>query len=351
MLGARSIASAITRPGPLADRTALFSLPLRDANGAGITGRDVARAVVDLLASEPGIEKTGFADFGVAPWSMAVFKGDGRTAIRGAVGGRVSEGWFEASGSARLAGRFLAASDREDVAVVNRALAQQIGGDGQLVIGFGRASTRVSVVGVVDTPGFRSDLPIVFLPLVAGPGPPRTVTVIARAGSLALASQAIRRAMAAVAPAAPADRIDSVASAIDEAQAGFGHIVDAGAVASIAAILMAAVGIFAMMTYTVERRTKEIGIRLAIGASRSAIVRTVVVAGAWIFAIGVAAGVGIGVLIGAALRSTLFVVSPLDPGGIAPTVGVLLLVAVAATVAPTLAATRVDALAVIRDGN
>ena len=114
------------------------------------------------------------------------------------------------------------------------------------------------------------------------------------------------------------------------------------------ALFLAAVGIYGVLAYLVARRTREIGIRMALGSDGNRIFRLVFTEGAVI----VAAGVGLGVLgswaLGRYLESALFGVRPLDPVVMASTGLTLIVVALLATTLPAWRATRVDPIIALR---
>ena len=113
-------------------------------------------------------------------------------------------------------------------------------------------------------------------------------------------------------------------------------------------MVMAAVGVFGVMSYTVNLRAREMGIRMALGARPSAVQRMVVADGMRQAAIGVALGIAGAIWLTRAMTSMLFEVRPGDPLTVAAA-GVLLLVTAAlACYVPARRATRVDPLIVLR---
>jgi ABC-type antimicrobial peptide transport system permease subunit len=114
------------------------------------------------------------------------------------------------------------------------------------------------------------------------------------------------------------------------------------------AAMIAAVGLYGMISYQVIRRTNEIGIRMALGASPSHIVRTVVSRAMLLVSIGVVAGAAVSVPAARAARSMLFGLEPYDPSTLALAVVALIGVALAASFVPALRAVRLDALAALR---
>jgi putative ABC transport system permease protein len=108
------------------------------------------------------------------------------------------------------------------------------------------------------------------------------------------------------------------------------------------ALTLAAVGIYAVMAYSVRRRTRELGTRVALGASRGDIIRLVMREGGVITAAGVLVGLTTGLLAARSLSAVLFGVPPSDPWSIAAAAVILGLTAMAACYLPARRASRVD---------
>jgi predicted permease len=108
------------------------------------------------------------------------------------------------------------------------------------------------------------------------------------------------------------------------------------------ALLLAAVGLYGVIAYSVSLRTRELGVRVALGAGRADLLRLVLVQGGRIALVGLAAGVLLAALVGRVLEALLYGVSPLDPVAYALAVTVLLVVAALANLAPAVSAARVD---------
>lgn len=114
------------------------------------------------------------------------------------------------------------------------------------------------------------------------------------------------------------------------------------------ALLLAALGAYAVLAFSVTQRTREIGVRVALGAQPSGIRRQVLVRGLRLAAWGIGIGVAGALALGQALSSLLFGLTPADPLAWACAIGLLLLVAVAACLLPALRATRVDPMIALR---
>jgi ABC-type antimicrobial peptide transport system permease subunit len=117
---------------------------------------------------------------------------------------------------------------------------------------------------------------------------------------------------------------------------------------AVAALALAAVGIYGVVAFSVARRTQEIGIRMAIGAERSDVLRLVVREGARLAIFGIAIGVAGSFLITRLLASLLFGISATDPLTFAVVAALLGAVALAASYIPALRATRVDPMVALR---
>ena len=108
------------------------------------------------------------------------------------------------------------------------------------------------------------------------------------------------------------------------------------------ALLLASVGLFGLMSYSVSRRTNEIGIRMALGAQRGDVLRLVMRESMVLVAIGVVAGLAIAVAGGYLVRTLLFGLPPTDPLSIAGAVVVMVAVSALAGYLPARRASRVD---------
>jgi predicted permease len=114
------------------------------------------------------------------------------------------------------------------------------------------------------------------------------------------------------------------------------------------ALLLAAVGLYGVIAYSVSRRTRELGIRMAVGASRSRILKMVLGQGLRLAAAGAIAGGLVALASARVLASLLYGISPLDPAAYALACGLLLTVACLANLAPAIVAARTDPLRALR---
>ena len=117
---------------------------------------------------------------------------------------------------------------------------------------------------------------------------------------------------------------------------------------ALVAALLATVGIYSLIAYSVAQRTRELGIRMALGADRGAVMRLVVGEGLWLATIGIAVGLAGALLLTRLLETLLYEVSPTDPAVLAATAVGVLIVAVAASLVPAARAVRVDPMTALR---
>ena len=113
-------------------------------------------------------------------------------------------------------------------------------------------------------------------------------------------------------------------------------------------LLLSAVGVYAVLSYVVASRTREIGVRAALGASPAEVMRTIVIRGLLASIAGVVLGSALALLMGARIEGLLFETSARDPVAIGVAVGAVLLISMVATLLPGLRASRVDPLIALR---
>ncbi|HKK27897.1 MAG TPA: ABC transporter permease [Gemmatimonadota bacterium] len=266
----------------------------------------------------------------------------------------VSPGFFRTMGIPLLSGRTFTDGDDADgppVVVLSRSAARKYWGDrnpvGQRIL-VGRGSAQV--VGVVDdVKQVRLEeeaTPAAYVPF-AQTGR-RGMSFVVRTDAPAAVVDPIRKAIWSLRPNQPIQDVASMATLVDAATAGRRFSMALlGAFAGLA-LLLAAVGIYGVVAYTVSRRVREIGIRMALGAGPSAVVRLVVWRSLGLVALGAAAGLAAAALAGGVLGPLLYGVGRLDPWAFGGAAAVLLVVAAAGGALPARRASRVDPLVAIR---
>jgi putative ABC transport system permease protein len=216
--------------------------------------------------------------------------------------------------------------------------------------GFEDGATVVGVIGDVRYHTIDSlPHPDVYMPYAQSPASRMMIFVRTSRDPLALAAAA-RRTVSALIPGTPVFDIKTMASrtAVATAQARFSAVL-LGLFAA-TALALAVIGIYGVMSFMVVQRTREIGIRMALGADRAQVQRLVIREGLWLAATGTVAGVAVAFGLTRALRSMLFDVTSGDP---ATYVSIVVLLGVAATIAswiPARRASRVEPTEALRAG-
>src|SRR5262249_23636260 len=114
------------------------------------------------------------------------------------------------------------------------------------------------------------------------------------------------------------------------------------------ALILACIGLYGLLAYTVARRTKEMGIRMALGAQRSRVIAMIVRNAVWLVAIGVILGLPAACAASLWVKSMLFGLTPTDPASLAGSALLLLAAALFASYLPARRASRVDPMTALR---
>ncbi len=180
--------------------------------------------------------------------------------------------------------------------------------------------------------------------------PQRDLTVTLRAAvdprSLA---PAVRAAVKAFDPDLPVSNLHTMDAALGTSLARPRLTTRLLAVFAVLALVLAMVGLYGVVSYSVSGRVREIGVRVALGADRPAVIGLVTREGAWPAAVGIALGLGGAWLTTDLVRSMLFGVAPGDPLTFTVLPMGLLLVALAASLVPALRATRIPPTEALRE--
>jgi len=282
---------------------------------------DFVDAVDDTLRSQTAVSSAGIADFfgiggGVTYWMPS----DGIDAARAARGGFVTGGWFESMGVRLLAGQPFASHDPAS-AVVSESFAALSGASVTSIVGaqlrIAHADTGVRpvrIVGVVSNlvPSSAGvSIPMIFLPMPRSA--PAALVLTVRAGDVATALKAARAAVSYAAPDAPLMRTQSVRARYEERSGPLRATTRIGMELGGLALVLAMAGLYAVMAYAVRRRTREIGIRMAVGATLPQILTLVLRQGFALTVLGVAVGSAGAIPLAFLMRSIFQGISPVDP--------------------------------------
>jgi predicted permease len=160
---------------------------------------------------------------------------------------------------------------------------------------------------------------------------------------------ALQRELRGIDPQVPIDDVRTARKVIDQALWGAKLGVGLLSIFGFLALGLASIGLYGMMAYSVNRRRREIGLRMALGAAESGVMGLILRQGMQLVGVGVAIGIAASLLLGRALSTLLFGVSPLDPVSLGTASLVLILVAFAACYLPARRASRVDPVVALRD--
>jgi predicted permease len=329
------------------------------------------RLLTENIASLPGVLAAGAiseAPVAAESSSQAIFL-DTDTDFEAVVPKRpvagfreVTPGYFAASGSSLVVGRFFEPQDRVTTAIISESLARSLWPGQTLSTVPGRRIRQGDVVdqraplltivgvirdvraGAVD----RAMLPQLYRPHL----PPRsngTMTVLVRTSPAAeTLAPALRNAIRRMDSNLPVPAIRTMQQIVMSAVAERRFQMLLTSLFAVIALLLGAVGVYGVVSYTVACRTRDIGLRLALGATRQDIMRWVVSTGMRPVVIGLVIGMGSAIATATALRGVLFGVAPTNPVALGGVAGLLLATAAAACYIPALRASRLDPVVALR---
>jgi macrolide transport system ATP-binding/permease protein len=236
----------------------------------------------------------------------------------------ISAGYFETLRVRLLQGRFFSEDDdasKPRVALINRTMAAQIfaGEDplGKVIVSEFHKDHPVKIIGIVDDikdgPLDMKPTAAVYEPLNQNPTNDFYVTLRTSASEEAMLPSMIH-AVHQLDSGLIANGEDTMADRINNSQAAYLHRSAAWVVAGFAALalLLGTIGLYGVIAYSVAQRTREIGVRMALGAQRSSVYQLILKEACWLAALGVAGGIFCSVVVANLLRSLLFAVRPWD---------------------------------------
>ena len=323
-------------------------------------GAVVWEQVAGHLRELPGVEQVA-----IAGWPLLSGNGsNGFISINGAVMGdrlayflNVSPGWLEAMKIPLLDGRDFRPEDVDPgAAIVNQAFAREyFGGANPIGRRFGRGTIPMRVVGVVRDARYRimrePITPTAYIPFrSAGDKAPGHATILVRTASgnpLAMAGMLRRE----VSRARPEFRVSNLRTQeeINRSQTVRERLLaNLASFFALVALLLAGVGLYGMLDYSVLQRRREIGIRVAVGAPALRLARIVVSDVLAMVTAGALAGSILGLAAGRYIESLLYEVKATDPGILAGASAMLCATALIAAIAPVVRTIRTDPMTVLR---
>jgi putative ABC transport system permease protein len=334
-----------------------------DFRNAGVTAEQrtaYKKALADRLRALPGVESaaaTAMVPLNGDSWSNDVsVQMPSGPIVANSLFNRVSDRYFSTFRTPMLAGRDFDDRDAATsprVAVVNQAFAQHFFGEAGAVGGrftieatTTQPATDYQIVGVVANTKYLSlrsaSSPVAYLPLTQDPRPSPFATIATRAtAEPASLTPAITRALQEVNPNL-ALSFSVFGDEVDRTLARERLLATLSVFFGAIAGVLAMVGLYGVIAYTVARRTNEIGVRMALGARASDVLGMILREAGTLVAIGLGAGLVLAVVVGRATTTLLFGVKPYDPASFAIAAVVLAAVAALASVLPARAAARIQ---------
>jgi putative ABC transport system permease protein len=342
--------AAVPEPGVDAARVAIASFG--NLRSFGYDAARVERFHRDWLAAVrtlPGVDHAALASFvGERGFRVPGRTGDANLTVRAGV---VSDGYFATMGQAIIAGQdFSAAPSTVPVAIVNEALARRYFPNEIAVgrrIGLGEDLAEHEIIGVVqDVRG--SSLGGDLEPLVYVPGVPSTLRVRTSGAASALLVT-IRRVGLGIEQNLPPYMGRTGEQEIASSLAAQRVVQAVVTTAGVIALLLATGGLYGLLTYNLEMRLKEVGIRITLGATARTLFRLIVGDVAKLTVIGIVVGVALAIGVTRFAEAMLYGVSPTDVFTFASVTTLLLLVTLAAGWMTVQQGVRVDPVALLRE--
>jgi predicted permease len=347
-------------------RESLLSVAI-DPRGAGFDQErqpEFARRLLAAVEAVPGVVSAAMSQQQVANYGMhsrSLTVRDYEAAPGEDMDARmffVTPGFFETVGMPLLAGRSLGPEDAEGSTlsvIVDEALAERF---------FSGADPLAQTIQIEDDIGMmpvvgltaaaklnnvREDpRPTVYMSAYAYPQFLNAITVRASGDPGAIAA-AVRRAVAETEPRLPINDVTTVERRLADQAAGDRMLLRLISGFGVLALLLAAVGLYGVLSYRVAGRTSEIGVRMAVGADRGDVLRLVLKEGLLLAGGGVLLGVVVAPFAAMGLRALLFQPEEWNVSALAIAAGALLAVAAVAALAPSLRAARLDPVNALRE--
>ena len=332
-----------------------------------IARRDgVLRELQDRVRLVPGVEAVSFSQLGLFSGGIStagIEVSGNEPSGRDSALDRVGADYFTTLRIPILRGRDISDSDRADthkVCIVNEAFVRQHFGErdplGMQVTTVDDAlRTTYEVVGVVGdarTQGVRDDAePRFFVPSEQRPSSGTSRTFLIRTVSeSAGVTRAVREAMSDVGPAVSVSDLVTFEERLARLTADERSVARLSLVFGAAALTLAAIGLYGVLSYAVARRSSEIAIRIALGARCRSIIGMILRETVWLIIAGLLLGGALAYFASRLIANRLYGVAPHDPLTLTVTIGVLLLVAFIASYVPARRAARTDPMAALHQG-
>jgi predicted permease len=269
--------------------------------------------------------------------------------------------YFSALQIPLISGRFFTDQERltrDHYVIVSKQLASQFfSGDSplgkHLKVAWGSKPEDFEIIGVVGDTLYDVTQPskaMMYFPILSGiPSQTSGATIVLRASGDPLAlSLPVQKQVTALDPALPVYEVFTMQQILGNSTANQSFSATLVLAFAGLSLLLAAIGLYGVLSYLVAQRVTEIGIRIALGAQKSEVLRLILLDGLRPVVIGSLIGLAGGAIAGALMRSILYGTSPLDPLVFSIMIGSLFLTAVAACTLPALRAARIEPMQALR---
>jgi len=350
-------------PGFNADNVVLMAFNLGREGYTEAQGRNFHQQVVERIRARPGVLGATVArdrPFG-GGFQRSVFI-EGQEPPPGGRGvlvqtNNIATGFFDTLGIRMLRGRDFAETDSQQaprVMIINEAMANRFWPDqdpvGKRLKLFGDQDFR-QVVGIVADSKYNSltepRRPFMYIPLLQEYAPQVNLHVRTATDSRAMIS-ALRNEVQQIDPSLSVLNVQTLSERVQNSLGGERTQATLLGSGGVLALLLAAVGLYGVMSYSVAQRTREIGIRMALGAGRGNVMGLVLKQGLSLVGAGIVLGLGAAFAVTRLLASLLFGVSAVDPVTFSGTSVLLIVVALTASYVPARRATKVDPIIALR---
>jgi predicted permease len=353
-----------TDPGFITNNVLLLPINLGEQGYTEPRGRQFQRDLLNRIKTLPGVQATAIARD--APFnggfSRSVFLEGEQPGPNGrgvlVQTNTIGVGFLETMGIPVLAGRDFSEQDSEAsprVAIINQTMAEKFW-PGQDAVGkrfkfFGDQQYR-QVVGIARNSKYNSlveaALPFIYYPLQQEYSPGFWLSIRTAADPKGI-GPGIRDSIKSMDSGIPVLALGTVHEVVDQSLAGQRTNVLLLSLFSVLALLLAAVGLYGVMAYSVAQRTREIGIRMAMGARSTTVLGMVLKQGLTLVGVGLVLGLVAAMIVMRLVTTLLFGIDPWDPPTLAATSGLLALTALLANYIPALRATRVSPVIALKN--
>jgi putative ABC transport system permease protein len=324
---------------------------LAQITGSPAGARELADTLVDRLTADARISAAALSRSSTVRYAEAAAERRSTTLIE------ITPSYLRVMDLTVLSGRTFTPADTEDVALVSARFASAISPAGSalgrvLTIDSGGRARRAQIVGVVSDigtePSTAPPAPVLYTPL--GRDLDGEFMVRVKTTAIGPVSEEMRAIVRNLDPRMVWLSIQRGDEMYLEDASGFRYVGWAIGMCGAIALTLAATGLYALIAYAVQLRRREIGVRLAIGASPRDIVRLVTGQAARLTVAGAVVGLMLALPLNLGFRAVSLVpIAPLDPLAYAPATGVLLVVGLLASLGPARRAARVDPVRTLKD--